>query len=683
MVTHPCSAAAFALLVLAHAPTAKAQQSGPYRGPSDLVSVAAGGQGLKTWSGEDVPMRPLLMCGTCALGLLRDCSPTRGRIGTGVAVRPEPRMVPDVDQESWAFWWELNKDAFLDVKASVYDDEPLFPGCWVARASAEQGRRRLDTMSVERIVNALAHTAQTDADPELVAASLLALAKIGTDATRTTDEALLSLFGDHLDHADVGVRKTAAVALGVLGHPEGIEPLVEVLRESDDVRPVRAFAGYGLGLLGATVEDPDRDRAIVEALVWALEASERESYPDVGIAAVTALGLTPLPASGKLAVAGEDESPWTSAEAQIAFFLERFRNLQSNRFVHSHVATALGRLLRSMEGAPTFADLKADVAEALLLPLEYRRGRYHSSELRAAAALALGLVGDCDDDPVDREIRKALSDDIHHQQSQTRKFALMALAQCGSRRGDAEEEPWAGRTDVERFLLMRSMGGTAGEDLWAAIALGVHAHRLREGGEAPTEEVLRALSTRLERARVADHISAFSIAAGIAADSAAVERLRFLFGKVTLSELRGDVGLALGMLGSEEDLHRLLDELERAPQEHLLATRTATAAARLGSLELVPLLDRLRSEATDPVVRDRLTVQLGRLGDIRAVAPLLGVLEDAARAPRERTAAAVALGCLADKGRLPWNARIANDMPFHASTLTMCSYSEGGVLNLW
>jgi HEAT repeat protein len=108
--------------------------------------------------------------------------------------------------------------------------------------------------------------------------------------------------------------------------------------------------------------------------------------------------------------------------------------------------------------------------------------------------------------------------------------------------------------------------------------------------------------------------------------------------------------VGLGILGDKRVVDDLLDMLEGASG---LASQASIASA------------------------------LGFIGDARSVDPLIAMLADGEKTAMARGFAAAALGIVADKETLPWNAKISVGINYRANTPTLSSPSLGtGILEL-
>ncbi|MCK5943170.1 MAG: hypothetical protein KAI24_14415, partial [Planctomycetes bacterium] len=72
---------------------------------------------------------------------------------------------------------------------------------------------------------------------------------------------------------------------------------------------------------------------------------------------------------------------------------------------------------------------------------------------------------------------------------------------------------------------------------------------------------------------------------------------------------------------------------------------------------------------------------LGQIGDRRSVAPLKRALFDEGRGDLQRAFAAVALGAVADRAKLPWHSKISTNINYRAAVETLTN-QVSGVLDL-
>ncbi|MHC4376577.1 MAG: HEAT repeat domain-containing protein, partial [Planctomycetota bacterium] len=490
---------------------------GTYRGPGDTVPPGAGGDA----GGGEAPLTgPIPGSGTSPVPgtgvgpLGPTTSPGGGPLGTGsgTTTYTGPQLTTDLSQ--WSFWWEFNKDGFLNLREAL--DERVVTGeigYWLgdgmksqARTSVRPSRSQIE----EDIVPALLETLEQETNKDIVTGCLIALAKIGDRVDESGTSQFQETFTGFLSHANQEIRETAAIALGILANPSSLDLLEALVFNRElgqravasnevDLR-TRAYAAYGLGLVGARNDDPEVRQRIVTALLEALPMTHGLSTPDVGVAVVSSLGLVPLDA---VPAPLEADAAVITIPQQIEALLEYFENPRHDRFVRAHVPTAVGRLFTAYEAGASEEDtaqLKAQLAPALLLPLDPKRGRYLESEVRMASALALGLIGDADDEDLDGEIRDALIGAADDPLRQVRKFALIGLAKSAARPGQDEAQTARGRSETVDYLIRNMERGRSGVERWAGIAAGVYAFQLNAAGESAPSALYSSLSKQLQQA---------------------------------------------------------------------------------------------------------------------------------------------------------------------------------------
>jgi HEAT repeat protein len=142
--------------------------------------------------------------------------------------------------------------------------------------------------------------------------------------------------------------------------------------------------------------------------------------------------------------------------------------------------------------------------------------------------------------------------------------------------------------------------------------------------------------------------------------------------------------VALGLLRdrvSRETLAAAMPESRRLPDllqrlaVALLRDRrvTGTLVGTLAPADGAPPLSVLAAAAA----------ALGRVGDYGSVEPLLRLLEDRERGPLARAFAAVALGLVAERRPLPWNAPVAEDLNYRAALDFLLDPASGtGILDI-
>ena len=686
--------AALAMAGLLLVPEGAHGHGGQYKGPGDTVPPGGrpgtggpGGPGPGTPGGGG-PGTP----GT----LPRGGGPAGG---AGGATSPGSSMGPTTDLTEWTFWWEFNKDPILNLKRHIAKGarstgpEGFFLGHGVRFGEINM---RPDETQIRGVVvpALLAALEREDSHQDIVTACLVALAKIGVPADDNGESTFDQLMVRYLPSKVQEVSETATVALGILANPTARTYLRDLLLDNDAGRalvargevpyPTRAFAAYGLGLTGARNKGDDLHAEIIRTLVETIESTAK-SDRDVQVACLIALGLVAAPNVDPPRGAEEDGvSPAACLTAQLDYLIDFVGDERHHPLVRAHVPTALCRLLDGFgadeEGYLRYKGKIGDLLRERTAPRTREK-----PEVVQSAVLALGLLGDADDDPRDAAIRAALAKipaDVND--IQARRFALIAMAKAGSRRGEGGD-PTDGTKEAAAFLLGQLTKGKAGVRPWAGLALGILGAGLQEAEVAP--EVVTNIGTALRESlrgkESPSTMAGIALGAGILGDLGAEERLLELLAETKDEEACGYVALALGLLGDTAAISPIEAVLERSKYAPDLLRQAAIALGLLGDKEVVPRLIGMLESASSLASQAAISSALGFIGDSRSVAPLVALLEKQEVTPLARAFAAVALGIVADKEDLPWNAKISVDLNYRASTVTLTDeQTSNGVLDI-
>ncbi len=662
---------------------------GSYRGPGDTVPPGGGGGGGGgSGPGSGGPSGP---GGTGPSGPTGPSGgggvPTGGGSGRpGGAVTGAIASGPDLT--TWEFWWGFNKEQFLNLKAHVfastnYTDSDTF---W------NDGTKQRDTMRPSeetirtKIVPALREVLGSERSNDIVTGALIALAKIGDVRNEDGTSEFEPLIARFLADPNQEIAETAAIALGILANEASIPVLQSLALDDAAGRKLvgttevkyrtRAFATYGLGLVGARTGDNARRQRVARILIDVL-ALPTTSTRDIQVAALSALGLVPIDVDPSESPDGSMDAA-NSRQSQIRFLRRFYKNQENNYYVRAHVPTALARLL---DGAP--ASARASVADDLLAALE--RNSKERDEVRMSCVLALGEIGDCDADAIDASIRAAITRLATDGDQQSRNFVNIAFGQIGGRSG-AGADVDKGRAEARDFLLGQLKQGKGHMKPWAALGLGVMEHALTREGVAAgsaTATVKDQLRKALSEAVRPELVGAYSIALGIAGDVEAREVLKQKLNGISEANARGYVAIGLGLVDAREtiaDIQKVVRESKYKPD---LLKSAAIGLGLLGDKELVPYLCDTLVEAKGLSSQAALASALGFIGDSRSVDPLVAMLKrKQGISDGARGFAAVALGIVADKEPLPWNSKLSTGVNYRASTSTLTGETGTGVLDI-
>jgi len=599
-----------------------------------------------------------------------------------------------VDLTQWTFWWEFNKDGYLNLKSAVHStsvttgDSSWFIG-------HGQKTRRGDSMAPDpalvrqRIVPALRRALLTETSNDIVTGAMVALAKIGDVRDESGESEFEGLFVPFLADANQEIAETAAVALGILAHDASVPTLEHLLGDTAPGRRLvggkavpartRPFAAYALSLIGSRTPDEGVRQGIVRTLTRVLDADLAQAR-DIKAACLIAYGLVPLQVLGSESTAEENAPlPEETRVGQLEYALAFLDRDEESFLVRAHAPTTLARLLVGLPDQ-LHASYKDRVTERLLAQLA--RGARAQNEEVQSVVIALGLMGDNDADPTDERIREALiriPKDVND--IQTRNFSMIALGQVGGRRGEAGSDAEAIR-DVQRALTSQLARGNETLKPWAGLGIGVMGAAMNEDGVMPPPDMLRALRAALIGEKSPGRVGAYAVSAGIVRDidskAPALEKLE----KLRDPESRGYVAVSLGLMKAREAVEPIQEILAESKYQPVLLRQAAVGLGLLGDKTLVGDLTDMLREAKALSSQAALCSALGFIGDKNSVEPLLELMGNEQLTDRARGFAAVALGIVADKDPLPWNSRISAGLNYRASTETLNDPQGTGILNI-
>ena len=704
--TFPMLVIAFALALTGDA---MAQRRPGGRGPGDTVPPDRRGGGTYRGPGDTTqPGRPRVKRRPPRGATPK---PEENEIGQGVGmvIASAPQLCTGLqfdvapDFATWQHWWRHNAQGYLDLKARLHTTNPesgsdtFFLGqgdklaSWDALVPSE-GQKR------EEVVPALLEILGSPQSPTLHREALLALARVAgstageSDIDRPTPYALV--IESFLDDGNQLLVEAAAVGLGILGDDSSVATLSALVEDNDQGRSavgkqwvplrVRACAAYGLGLVGARTGNDEVREDIARQLMTVLN-SPHFATRDLKVAAMTALGMTPLdwapdPVS---AMAGSARPTGLTRETQVEFLLDYFdpareRENRTRRhwLVRAHAATALARLVA---GAPNVTRDRA--AELLVDALRPRSSE--PDEVRQSCVLALGMIGDADTGAgsMDGRIRATLVRTVAEGDPQSRRFALLALAQSAARPGQ-DGKPYAGLDPAQKELLDQLAHGRTQLKPWAALALGVMGNALQANEQPVDDRVLAALRKSCADNRRPAEAGAHMLALGLLRDTESVDaltsKLDFFAGT---DGPRGAAAVAIGLTRNPGGVDALQAALENATFRPALAESLGIGLRLCGDQRVVPELSRELRKATGfgsqaPIVR-----ALGQVGDSRSIPDLVATLGDEETTDWTRALVAAALGSICDKDPLPWTYAISNGINYRATTATLTTQEGLGVLD--
>ncbi len=410
-----------------------------------------------------------------------------------------------------------------------------------------------------------------------------------------------------LQDGDKEVRAAAAKALGDLKDPRAIEPLIAALRDGD--KEVRAAAAKALGNL----QDP---QAIAPLFGIYKEATFTDnSLRAVVIAALGQIGgmqvVEPLVRSMRygnreLREAATEElgkiKEWQPAEDELSaiYWIGR------------------GEIERcGAVGSPAVPPL-IDI----LTNLSMSGGKYLKSSCStlSAVAEALGQIGDprAVEPLVNTLYTLRFAPGLHDHEEETQKSLVAALGKIKEWQPAKDElsaRYWIGRGEINSCVTV----GPPAVPLLLKVYQEVPWYRSIVAGVLGIIGDPRAVEPLI-------------IALQDKGDSPGDNRL-----------LRHAAAQALGNIGDEHALQGLITILKLGTNDTAVDRWIGDALCQIGEPAVLPLIDSLKS----PSAFYTAIQSLGRIGDRRAVEPLIDALQDKTR-PDFRSTAAEALGAIGD-----------------------------------
>ena len=552
---------------------------------------------------------------------------------------PMPTAMPpgweesNLDLTDWEFWWEHHKNRFL--------------------ARDSHGVARVDSRTVlDRILPQLECVLATDPSRDVVAACLIALAKLGKSHHQI---AMLDTFRERLGSKERSVSHAAVLAMGILARIEAVPDLRRIVAAHAADSGSRSRALLALGLIAQANPSLRAKRDALSAARDVLLAAgpvERE----LGVAAVVTISLL-----------GPDlENPtgralWVEAVDALEALLDR--DLGANAaFVQAHVPTALARLCTGVEPA----ELRPRVEECRRRWLAtVRAGAAQPDLCVQSAILALGRA--CA--PTDDEATALLAEyQRRGADTQARNFATIALGEIG------------GSSARTTLLAILRGGSKALERPWAALALGVLVAKDvdRKGTDDEIDAALRDALT----VRNPSTLAAVALALGLTRSTTAAPQLaQLLETNLNKDDLAGYLATALALLRDPESHARLVELFSQSYRRPDRARHLAVALQSFGDPAALPVLcERFGDSGAHvfhPTTLAAIARAVGSLGDAAAIDPAIKVLWDPESNPRRRVAAVAALGAFADRAEQPWNQVILRDLNYRATSFTLSQQSTG------
>lgn len=555
---------------------------------------------------------------------------------------------PDQTSAGWQYWWEFNKDQYLNLKSRALrlSSKGLAAGHLTGR-----GRRadpglfiRPDPAKIRgEVLPLFVRLLDEEQDRDILDSSMLALARSSDEETaQFVIDALLPF----LAHKDRVVQCAAALSLGVLHSPRAVPALTSLMKDTSKGRTLahatgplnqslRACAALGLGL----VNDPDS----VDALCTLIEQTS-DSDDDLKACAIAALGLM-------------DNQAGSQA---LTFLLRLLEDRKLDPPIKSHVPPAIGKLCNRM-------GLFDPVVEQALLKAFGDRDT--DDRVRQSLAIALGLVGTIPSDDLgqDAVLRTLLEYCSAGRNDGTRELCFIAVGQIGRNDAAAPEHPRAHQALRELFVTQCVQPTVAGDRAWAALGAAIYGQVQTEARPELAESLIAAYSSEGDPS----YRGAFALALGLLDEAQRADELYADFQQQQDQELNGFIALALGFMSYSPASETLRTICQAKPILAMYRMRLATSLALLADEGTDEALIGLLGEGHAVGVNAAAAKALGLIGGAPALVTLQAIAADQHTAELARAFACVALGMICEKTALPWNARLSADSNFRSLAPTL------------
>ncbi|MCA9001646.1 MAG: hypothetical protein KDB61_06975, partial [Planctomycetes bacterium] len=693
-------------LALAHNASA---HGGTYRGPGDTVPPGGGGGtggGGPATPGPSGPGTP----GPSGPSTPGPSTPS-GPTGTPPAGSPQGPTTgggdTGPDLSTWDFWWGFNKDQYLNLKVKTRGNTLVTGGDDWLLGKGEEDQTK-DTLKPsqkqirEIVVPALLKVLDKERGNDLITGSLIALAKIGDEVSESNTSEFEQVIKKFLKDGNQEISETAAVALGILANDASVELLTQLMNDDAAARSymgktevpfrTRAFAAYGLGLIGHATSDNELRKQIAASLVHMLNTPSFAKR-DLKVAAMVAFGLTPVDPVAEEAADGSltpEQAASSSRRAQLTFLLDYFdeANQRANsrtrhEMVRAHAPTAMARLLADQGWE--MEETRTQVIQKMLEGVD--KNSKYDRRIQQSCVLALGQLADARKDKLHKEVGEELDRICKKGETQAKRFALISMAQMAARQGPEDPEGkldrTGGREDVRKAIVSRMAKAKGGQTAWAGLAIGVYGRALSDSGQTGIDiESLSALRSEAEKSKSPDLAGAYMLALGLCNDQDSAPMILEKLEYFSQEETRGHCAVALGLMNYTQAIEPIQKILEGSEFRPDLLKQAAVALGLLGDKNMVERLVKMLGDAKSLSSQAAIASALGTIGDKNSIDGLVALLNDSGKTQTARGFAAVALGIVCDKELLPWNAKIGTDINYRANTETLTDSAKTGILDL-
>lgn len=615
---------------------------GTYRGPGDTGGGGGGGDNTGGGNGQPGPTTGGGPVGPTTGGGGGPGGPVTGGgggkgPGTGGGTGAGKKNRPVEGREQWQFWWEYNKDRYLDLKSRLGSGAPKTGSNQYLLGSKQKMADNSYRPSQDEVNSRIVPTLKSvlgENEAEIVDSAVLALGRtVGKDSAAVCFEDIKKVLGSEFASA----RQSAVLSLGVLGSPDAVPMLLEIMNDSKQGRQYmnakgklqsyeRAFAAISLGFIGS----PDTIDALKDTIT-----KNENSEIDLRACAIQALGL------------------YTESKDKIVpFLVDLMKDEKMNEDTAAQIPIALARLGE-----------QAEVAVNPLLKM-IKAKKSPGDRIEESAIIALGQLSK----PKDKEVVEALIEKVKDgQNDQSRHFAMIALAEIASKAVlESAEDNAELLTEVNEFLSKElDNNKRQAHAPWAALALAIIGKNYPESASARID-VTSKIAAKFDDENNKSYKSACAIALGLLDAKTQCKSLFAEMEKSSEKNEQGYIAVSLGLMRYDE-AKPTLNKMVKDDSDADLRLQVATALGLMGDVDVVKTLVTALAEAKTLNVISSLAKAVGLIGDRSAIEPLSKVVDDKKAAALARGFGCVALGLLAEKTNLPWNEKLTGNSNYRAS----------------
>lgn len=545
---------------------------------------------------------------------------------------------------SWEAWWEANKDRYLQLRSHLGGSTAVtgnagFLSGYGNKAAASGSVRPTPDDVRDRLIPAMIELL-SERDADIVDSAALALGRMTTpeDAPLVRAALFNAMKSDYASG-----RQAAILAFGVLGDRPVVPFLEQVMADSSAGRRALGLSGSVQDLtrsLAAVALGQIGDPRALASLQQVIDGNSDSGF-NLRATAVLALGrFTDYP------------------QEVVPYLVERLRDERMEQQVRAQVPVALAHL--GSAARPAIPDLVRLV-----------RSRRTQSQIKESAVVALGQLATADDEEVMDALVALVQDG---DEKEARHFGLIGLGQIAGRAALQD-----GKAPDEAVLkvLLRELTKPSSQTHtpFAALALGLAAREM-DGAASIRTTIIVKLSEAFGDEHQPSSRAALALALGLArAEGGPAESLLASMREERETTTKGYLALSLGMLNHAPALADI-SEMIFDYRDPVMRIQAATALGLLGDREATPALLKALKEAQTLNVVSSLAKAIALIGDRSAIDPLLELARDKTSPGVARGFACVALGSIADRAMLPWNAAWKENSNYFAATAAYAEISS-------